>query len=49
MAFVKRVVGEPGDVIRGTNGQVFGNDAPLPDDFVPPEFRSYETFGPVTV
>lgn len=48
-SFVKRVVGEPGDVIRSIDGQVFVNDVPLPDDFVSLEFRSYDSFGPLTV
>jgi signal peptidase I len=48
-AFVKRIVGEPGDEITSVNGQVYVNDAPLPDDFVAPEYRSYDSFGPLTV
>ncbi len=48
-AFVKRVVGEPGDEIRIVNGQVFVNEAALPDDFVPPEFRSHDDFGPMSI
>ena len=47
--FVKRVIGEPGDVIRIVGGQVFVNDAALHDDFVLPEFRSHDDFGPSTV
>ncbi len=48
-AFVKRVVGQPGDVIRSVDGQLFVNQAPIADDFVAPEFRSYDSFGPITV
>ncbi|MFO7303164.1 MAG: signal peptidase I [Acidobacteriota bacterium] len=48
-SFVKRVIGEPGDVVRSVNGQVFRNDEPLPDDFIPEEYRSYDTWGPEIV
>ena len=48
-SFVKRVVGEPGDVIRSVNGHVFRNDEPLPDDFIPEEYRMYDTWGPEIV
>ena len=48
-SFVKRVIGEPGDVIRIVDGQVFVNDVALLDDFVPPEFRGHDDFGPSTV
>jgi signal peptidase I len=48
-SFVKRIVGEPGDTIRSINGQVFRNDEPLPDDFIPEEYRSYDTWGPEIV
>jgi signal peptidase I len=48
-SFVKRVVGEPGDTIRSVNGHVYRNDEPLPDDFIPEEYRSYDTWGPEIV
>jgi signal peptidase I len=48
-SFVKRVVGEPGDTVRSVNGQVYRNDVPLLDDFIPDEFRSYDTWGPEVV
>ena len=47
--FVKRVIGDPGDVIRIVDGQVFVNDVALLDSFVLPEFRSHDDFGPFTV
>jgi signal peptidase I len=47
--FVKRVIGDPGDVIRIVDGQVFVNDVALLDSFVAPEFRSHDDFGPFTV
>jgi signal peptidase I len=39
-SFVKRVVAEPGDAIRSDEGRVYRNDVPLPDDFIPEEFRA---------
>jgi len=48
-SFVKRVVAEPGDSIRSVMGQVYRNDVPLNDDFIPPEYRSRDTWGPEIV
>jgi signal peptidase I len=48
-SFVKRVVGEPLDTIRSVYGRVYRNDVPLPDDFIPPEFRMYDTWGPEVI
>ena len=48
-SFVKRVIAEPGDEIRILDGRVFVNDVPLQDDFVPPEYRSHDDFGPSLV
>ncbi len=48
-SFVKRVVGEPGDTMRSVHGRVYRNDVPLPDDFIPPEYRSDDTWGPEMV
>lgn len=45
-SFVKRVVAEPGDTIRSVNGTLYRNDVPLPDDFIPEEYRMYDTWGP---
>jgi signal peptidase I len=49
MSFVKRVIGEPGDTIRSVNGTVYRNDVPLPDDFIPDEYKMYDTWGPEVV
>jgi signal peptidase I len=48
-SFVKRVIGDPGDVIRIVDGKVFVNDVELLDNFVAPEYRSHDDYGPYTV
>jgi len=48
-SFVKRVVAEEGDTIRSVNGRVFRNEIPLDDSFIPDEYKSYDTWGPVVV
>ncbi len=48
-SFVKRIIAKEGDTVRIENGQVFVNEVPLPDSFVPPEFRSHENHGPEVV
>ena len=37
--YIKRVIGVPGDRVRILGGQVFVNDQPLAEDYVPPRFR----------
>jgi signal peptidase I len=48
-SFVKRVIAEAGDTVRIVDGRVFVNDVPMQDDFVPPEFRSHDDFGPTVI
>jgi signal peptidase I len=48
-SFVKRVIAEEGDTVRIVDGQVYVNDVPLKDDFVPPEFRSHDDWGPQVI
>jgi signal peptidase I len=48
-SFVKRVVAEEGDTIRSVNGHVFRNDIQLDDSFIPEEYKSNDTWGPVAV
>ena len=48
-ALVKRVVAGPGDRVRVVEGRVFVNEVPLADNFVAPEFRSHDGWGPDTV
>lgn len=38
-SYIKRVIGLPGDKVRIQAGQVFVNDHPLVEDYVPKEFR----------
>jgi signal peptidase I len=44
--FVKRIIAKEGDVVRIVEGRVYVNDLPLHDDYVPPEFRSHDDWGP---
>ena len=44
-----RVVAGPDDVIRSVEGRVYRNDVPLPDDFIPAEYRMPDTWGPEVV
>ncbi len=49
-AFVKRIIAREGDEVRVVDGRVFVNDAPIPDDFVPAEYREEDDdFGPERV
>jgi signal peptidase I len=48
-SFVKRVVAEPGDTIKSVRGRVYRNDVPLPDDFIPEEYRSEDSWGPEVI
>jgi signal peptidase I len=48
-SFVKRVIGEEGDEVRIVGGRVYVNDVPLPDEFVSPEYRDHDDFGPERV
>jgi signal peptidase I len=45
-SFVKRVIAEENDLVRIVDGRVFVNDVPIPDDYVPSEFRSHDDWGP---
>ena len=48
-SFVKRIIAEPGDTVRIEHGQVYVNEVPLGDEFIPPEYRSREDHGPEVV
>ncbi len=47
--FVKRVIAKEGDIVRIVDGHVYVNDVPLHDDYVPPEFRSHDDWGPQVI
>jgi signal peptidase I len=48
-SFVKRVIAEEGDSVRVVDGRVYVNDIPLHDDYVPPEYRSHDDWGPQVI
>jgi signal peptidase I len=48
-SFVKRVIGEEGDTVRVVDGRVYLNDVPVPDDYVPSEYRSHDDWGPQVI
>jgi len=48
-SFVKRVIAEEEDQIRIVDGRVYRNDVLINDDYVPPEFRSHDDYGPEIV
>lgn len=48
-SFVKRVIAEPLDTVRMSDGRVYVNEELLPDDFIPAEFQSYDTMAPELV
>jgi signal peptidase I len=48
-SFVKRVIAEEGDTVRIVDGRVYVNDVPMRDDFVLPEYRSHDDFGPTVI
>lgn len=48
-SFVKRIIAQEGDEVRIEAGRVYVNDVLLPDEYVPPRFRSHENLGPERV
>jgi signal peptidase I len=48
-SFVKRVIAEEGDTVRVVDGRVYVNDVPVPDEQVPPEYRSHDDWGPQVI
>ena len=48
-SFVKRVIAMEGDTVRIEDGLVYVNEVLLPDEYVPPDFRSHESHGPEVV
>jgi signal peptidase I len=45
-SFVKRVIAEENDTVRIVEGRVYVNDVPLKDDYISPELRSHDDWGP---
>lgn len=45
---IKRVIGEPGDKVEGREGQVFVNDRPVAEPYLP-QGTATSSFGPVTL
>jgi signal peptidase I len=48
-SFVKRVIAEEADTIRIVDGRVYVNDVPVDDNYVLPEFRNHEDYGPLVI
>jgi signal peptidase I len=49
LSFVKRVIAAEGDTVRIEDGHVYVNDIAVREDFIAPEFRSHENYGPERV
>ena len=47
--FLKRIVAEEGDAVRIMDGRVYVNDVPIDDNYVRPEYRSHEDWGPQVI
>ena len=48
-SFVKRVIAEEGDTVRIVDGNVFVNETPMKDEFVPEDFRAHDDWGPQVI
>ncbi len=48
-AFIKRVVGLPGEEVQVTNRQVFINGEPIEEIYIPPELAPEYDFGPEVI
>jgi signal peptidase I len=46
---VRRVLAEENDTVRIVDGRVYVNDVPMPDDYVPPEYRDHADWGPQVI
>jgi signal peptidase I len=49
VSYIKRVVAVPGDSFRIDHGQVFVNDKPLSEPYVPQEFRDTRSFDSIVI
>ncbi len=48
-SYIKRVIGVAGDRVRIENGQVYVNDEPLDEDYVPTEYADARSYSEITV
>ena len=48
-SFIKRVIGVAGDRVRIEDGQVFLNDRPIEEDYVPQEYADRRSFQEIKV
>ena len=48
-SYIKRVIGVAGDRVRIENGQVYVNDQPLEEDYVPTEYADVRPYPEITV
>jgi signal peptidase I len=48
-SLVERVIAREGDTVRIIAGNVYINDRPLSDDYVPSQFRGHDNWGPQIV
>jgi signal peptidase I len=49
MSFIKRVIGTPGDTIRIDGGQVYVNNEPLDESYVPPAYTDARSYPEIVV
>ena len=47
--FVKRLIAEEGDTVRIVDGEVYVNETPVDDDFVPEDYRAHDDWGPQVI
>jgi signal peptidase I len=43
-SYIKRVIGEPGDMVSINSGTVYVNGKPLEEEYVPPEYRDHSSW-----
>ena len=49
VSYIKRIAAVPGDRFRIDRGQVFVNGQPLPEPYVPAEYRDTRSYDPIIV
>jgi signal peptidase I len=49
LSYIKRVVAVPGDTLRIDRGQVYVNDKPLSEPYVPAEYRDTRSEDPIVI